>query len=255
MQKRQRSQKEVSKIAESPKSVEYEEIEDELIDCVHAIGKNQADLHTRKLKNRGDVCVLPMNVSWRGNDYGLQTWLCGPIPRDENDVHEFAIVIPFIYICMIVCETTSDAIRKNSIRRFEWKSATTGDFDNPIDITSMWVPKSESSQSDFDKLVAEMCIEIKDQVASEAASEIRNLTIEDIVVKSEEKVASLAQLTEQIEKINREIQEMRSRAWSIVEDTPSDDFYLHESIDSLKRICTNRREDDGYRPILSLPNS
>jgi hypothetical protein len=184
-----------------------------------------------------------MDVTWRGNNYGLQARLCGPIPRAVNGGHEFVLIIPFIYMCMIVCETTSDAIRKNSVRKFEWKSATTGDFDNPIDITSMWTPKSESSQSEFDKLVAELCIEIKDQVASSAASEIRNLTIEDIVAKSEEKVASLAQLTEQIEKINREIQEMRSRAWSIVEDTPSIDFYLHESIDSLKRICINRRDD------------
>lgn len=234
MQKRQRLQEEAALLAEVPTHTEYEEIEGELAGCIYEMG--EYEMSSFVLKHRDNALPLSMNVEWRGEDYGLYVRLCRPIPRTKTGGHKYVVMIPFVFMCDIVCKTPIEAIRKSRQHMLEWKSVMTCDVDADIDIASMWTPRAETSQSDFGKLMTECCTEIKKQVALEVSGKIRNLRINDIVTKTEEKAASIAQLTEQIEKINEEIRELKDCAWSIVERTPSDDYYLHESIDSLKRI-------------------
>lgn len=194
----------------------------------------RSEISNRTYNYQDKTTTVVVGVTWKNVDRTLKVGLCGPITRASDGRSEYRIIIPFMSVCLAVCKTPGDAIRKYNAHKSEWYPILAKDSGIDVDIKSLWAPGFDTSQSAFGIRVADLCEKINEQFALKVSNAIRRIAIDGIVIDSREKVASIARLNERIEAINREIQEMEERAQSIIDMSPPE--LRPELTNSLKRI-------------------
>lgn len=194
----------------------------------------RSEINNRTYNHQDKTTTALIGVTWKNVDYTLKVGVCGPLPRVANGGSEYRIVVPFMSVCLVVCKTPGDAIRKFNAHKSEWNPLITKDNGIDVDIKSLWNPGFDTSQTAFGNRVVELCNAINEQFALKVSNAIRRSAIDVIVNESREKIASIARLAEQIEIINREIREMEERAQSIIDLAPPD--LRPELTETLKRI-------------------